>query len=186
MSCEIISIINAADAECSEVDGGINTSFGLRDTDIDDLTFDASGILTGITLAVGGSVAEFEFDDDDSGFYNQEGVRDGLKFTINQTAFFKFSGVDQVKVYKANQIKGCCKTVWVHFLNDGSVLVQGVQYDFNTNAWDYSKKRARVNPNVLSDTGDNASRVEYNIESVAKTFIAADSATITKAYIRAL
>lgn len=186
MSCEILGIVNAADADCAEVDGGINASFGLRDTDIDDLTFDASGTLTGVTLSASGEIAEFEFDDDDSAFYNQEGTRDGLKFTVNQNAFFKFSGLNQEKVYKANKIKGCCKTVWIHFLNDGSVLVQGVQYDFNTEAWDYSKEKARINPNVLSDTGDNASRLEYNIVSVSKSFIAADSATITKAYLRAL
>lgn len=186
MACEPISIINDANAECAEVDGGINASFILRDSDISGLTFDASGVLTGITLDASGSVAEFEFDDDNSAFYNQEGTRDGLKYTVNQTAFFKFSGLDKDKIYKANQIKGCCKLVAIHFANDGSVHVQGIQYNLDTTEWEYSKERARVTPSVLTDTGENVSRMEYTINSVSKSFVAADPATITKTYMRNL
>lgn len=186
MACDIVSIINAEGADCAEVDGGINTSFVMRDTDIDDLTFDSSGALTAITLTASGVVAEFEFDDDDTAFYNQEGVRDRLRFTVNQNAFFKFSGLDADKVYKANLIKSCCKLFLVHFLNDGSVQTQGIQYNLDTQEWEYSKEKARVTPSVLSDTGENSSRLEFNIASVSRNFVPADAATITKTYMRGL
>ena len=183
MACDIVSIQQSS-GTCV-VDGGIVASYGTDCGNIQSWTVDADGQITAFVMTGVGQWSKFIFDDDDSGFYNQDPDRQGKKYNSTQQAFLKFEGIDNAKVNAARQAAECCCTVWIHELSTGTLLVQGIDVDINDlTANRFSKTNARVSPGVYSDTGDNAERVEYTIDSVGRTVSAVT--TLTTAAIEAL
>lgn len=177
MACDLVSLTSAV--ECSASDGGIYQTYLVDKDEITDVTFDASGIITGFTMAQVGQWVKYEYDDDDTAFFNQTGERTNKKHTVNGQAFFKFAGISATKVEFANKAKNCCGMVAIHFLNSGAVLVQGIDYDWDATTWKFTKQRAKVTASILTDTGANEDRVEVNINSVGKEFASTTSLTAT-------
>lgn len=183
MACGITSIQQST-GTCV-VDGGITASYGTNCDNITSWTVDANGQITAFVMATTNQWAKFVFDDDDTAFYNQEPDRQGKKFNSTQQAFMKFEGINNTKVQAARQAAECCCTVWIHELATGTLLVQGIDVDIDDLTKNqFSKTNARVSPGVFSDTGDNAERVEYTIDSVGRTLSAV--CTLTTAAIEAL
>lgn len=166
MACGIVDV-NQSAGDCGS-DGGVSESRGVACEHIADVQFDAEGQITGFTMATAGQWGKLVYDDDDTAFYNQEPNRQGKKITFNQQSFMKFEQITNDKIQAACQATDCCCTVWVHKLNSGIVLTQGIDYDLDEGVWQFSKTNARVDAGVFSDTGDNADRVEYTINSVGR------------------
>lgn len=150
-----------------ESDGGIEISYGALCEEVLDITVDANNQITSFTLTATAAFEKFVFDDDDTAFYNQPPERQSKKITFPQQAFMKFEGITNDKIQAANKIKSCCCTVWVHYLNSGIALVQGIDIA-EDGSWKLTKRKAVVSPGIFSDTGANADRVEYTIDSTGR------------------
>ena len=164
MACTLLELVQT---DCSGSDGGIFKSFL-----IDAAKVDASGIthvnqlVSSITTSE--NWVEFRFDtDNDTAYYNQEGERTNNKHVYNQTAFMQFSGIDETKRAAAEALKQCCAVVAVHFLNNGKVLIQGVEL-LTSPDWKITKKAAKATINILTDTGNNEDRIEVTLISQSR------------------
>lgn len=183
MACGITEI-NQSAGSCGS-DGGIYLSYGTSSENIVDVTYDTDGIITGLTMANTSLWGKLTFDtDEDTAFYNQTGERTGKKHVENQQAFMSFSQITAAKIKAANEASECCSVVFIHFLNSGVALVQGIDIDLDADEWRTTKQPAKVTVNALSDTGDNADRIEYTIDSVGRKLSA--STTLTQTAIEAL
>lgn len=164
MACGITSINQSTLDECGSL-GGIYASYGLACSDFTSATV-ASGEITALTI--GAEFTEMIYDSDDTAFYNQEPDRQGKRITFNGTAFLKFDKVTLAKIQAARAAAECCCTIWIHRLNSGIDLVQGLDIDTAGTGVLLSKNNALVSPGIFSDTGDNSDRVEYTIEHVGR------------------
>ncbi|MDV7395101.1 hypothetical protein RZS08_27190, partial [Arthrospira platensis SPKY1] len=117
----------------------------------------------------------------DTAFYNSEGERTGKKHIFNQSAFMKFEGLSIAKIKAINALTDCCNMVWIHFLNSGIALVQGIEKDGT--GFKRVKQSAKATTNILSDTGENTDRAEITVNSVCKQVHVVD---LTAAAIEAL
>jgi len=171
----------------SNVDGGIYQSYICNLDDVTDITF-TSGVLTGITVGTVGSFKKFVFDDDNSAFYNQEGSFSGTRFTNAQSAFMKFSGLSAARATAADCARQAYRVIAFHFLNDCSVMVQGVEEGAGCDSANFKHSRvpARIAPSVKSNTSDTESALEFSITSEARSIVPVDPTTITSAVLDAL
>ncbi len=182
MAC-IIAVDKNADCN---VTGGVYQAYLITNKSITDVSFDASGHLTGFTLGASAEIVKFNtFEDDNSAYYNQTKVDGKNEWT--QEGYMKFNKITAAKVEAANAAAGCCEgytIVW--FLNDGSVLVQGLDFFKTTSKWKFTKERALINPNVLSNTGADKSYMDYKVASVSQSLIPVDATKVTEEYMDAL
>lgn len=153
--------------QCANIDGGIIVSYALDFVDLLTVTFGSDDEITAMTIDGAVSFAKFTYDDDDTAFYNQTGERDGKKHTFTQEAFLKFTAPFATAKTKAlNDLKDICNLVWVHFLTTGDAWVQGVEKYGST--FRKSKTAARATISHISGTGEETSRSEVTIGSVAR------------------
>jgi hypothetical protein len=160
------------DQECVEASGGVSTSYLIEGKDITDVTFDADGHITAITIDAAAAMTEFEPLDDDTSFFNSTGERIEDNHRFNQEYFGKFKGLDKDKIESANGLAHCCNVVAVHFLENGVSLVQGVEWVPNADPadpnWKFSKTKGKPTVNVFSGTGAESNRVEIFLRSVTR------------------
>lgn len=178
--------INQDNNNCAESDGGIKQSYGLDFNDLGSVTYDGSSplVVSAITITGAGiTFAKFVYDDDDTAFYNQEGERDNKKHTYNQQANMKFSGLTDAKISAAEALKELCATFWIHVLNGGMNLLQGIEKDAGTSGFVRPKSTAKATVSINSDTGDNEDNITVVIDSVAKKAL---STSLTTSAIEAL
>jgi len=167
MACTLIDLDNQVD--CPVSDGGIVESRVAECIDITAVTIEAlTGIITAFTMASTGLWKKLVYDDDDTAFFNQEGVRVNNKHTFTQTAFMKFAGVNNDKRLVVEGLTPCCCLVVVHFLSNGTAVVQGLENLASLTTWRTSKKKAKVTANVMTDTAANEDRVEFNFISESR------------------
>lgn len=164
MACALADMLGS---DCPAVDGGIYVAFAIEGANISDITI-SSGVITGITLASSEVFYRFEFDRDNTGYYNQTGQRSTLRnHTYQQEAFMKFAGVSATRVASAHGTVDCCNLVWIYFLNNGQIgYVQGIEV-IDDSTWRFSKQSARTLVNIMSDTDENEDRVEITVQSLA-------------------
>lgn len=180
MACTPIGI-NQDNESCATSDGGILTSYVTDFANISAVTFGTDDEITAITMDSVGLWEKFVYDDDDTAFFNSTGERTGKKHVFNQEAFMKFEGLSIAKVKAANALRDCCNTVWVHFTNGGLAIVQGIEKDGT--GFKRVKQSAKATTSILTDTGENADRIEITINSQCKTVHVVD---LTMAAIEAL
>ena len=166
MACTPIGI-NQDNESCATSDGGILNSYATDYANITDVTFDTDGEISAITMSGVGLWEKFVYDDDDTSFFNSEGERTGKKHIFNQSAFMKFEGINIAKVKAINALTDCCNLVWIHRLNSGVAIIQGIENDGAGNPKKV-KQSAKATTNIMSDTGANADRVEITVNSVCK------------------
>ena len=155
---EIVSI--DANSDCSQT-GGVEKAYAVPFSEVTAVTV-TSGVITGFTMAQVGQWGKLVFDDDNNvAFYHESAEQQGNQTVFTGEGLMKFSGITQAKITAANKAKDCCGLVivWVHY--DGTRRVQGIDVAPD-NSWTFSTNKARILPNVLSDTSENESRVEYN------------------------
>jgi len=165
---EIVAISSGVD-DCNNV-GGCSHAYATEKSNITGVTITA-GQITGFTMSAPGLWGKLEFDDTDNvAFFNEEGELIGNNVVANGTGLMKFNGVSQAKIEAANKAKACCGVViiWVHY--SGIRRVQGIDVDPDDSSWQISKIPTKIVPNILSDTGDNAERMEYNTPHQGREF----------------
>jgi len=161
---EIISIL--ANSDCSQI-GGQEKAYAVGFDKIDTVAI-TNGVITGFTMTEAGLWGQLTFDDNDNvAFFNETGEEVGQQVRFNGEGLMKFSGITQNKITAANKAKDCCGVVVVWFSNDGTKRVQGIDVAPD-DTWSFSQKKARIVPNVISDTGDNEARVEYGVTHVGR------------------
>lgn len=181
MACTPIGI-NQNNESCAVPDGGVSWSYATDIANITSVTFGVDGEITAIVMDAPGLWEKFVYDDDDTAYFNSEGERTGKKLVYNQTAFMKFEGITVDKVKASNALADCCNMVWIHRLNSGIALVQGIEDD-GSGAMKRVKQSAKATPNVMSDTGANVERIEITVNSQCKKIHVVD---LTDAAIEAL
>lgn len=183
MACELISLNSS---NCVSSDGGIRASYVTDCDNITGVTFDANGQITAFTMADTDQWTQYEMDTEtDTAFYNETGERTGNKHILKQEAFMQFGGLDNEKRKASKALTGCCCLVAVHFMNNGTARVQGIeQVGTSTTLFQTSKKRNRVTANLLSDTGANEDRLELRFLSESR--IPSHFTTLTEAALLAL
>lgn len=181
MACVPIGI-NQDNESCATADGGILLSYATDFANITSVTFGTDGEITAIVMDSPGLWEKFVYDDDDTAFYNSTGERTGKKHVFNQECFMKFEGLSIDKIKAANALKDCCNMVWIHRLNSGLAIIQGIEND-GSGALTRVKQSAKTTASVLSDTGENTERIEITVNSVCKQIHVVD---LTNAAIEAL
>lgn len=181
MVCDLIEI-NSQD-NCESSDGGIYESQIVSGEYIEDVTFDANGVITGFTMTELGKWVSYTYDDDDSAFYNQTGTRANKKITYDQQAFLKFAGMTALKIKFADSLAQCCNLVAIHRMNSGRAIVQGIDL-LPGGTWAFTKQRVKATPNALTDTGAGEDRIEITLASVGRNM--SRMTDMTKAEILAI
>lgn len=93
MSC---LLANGISKECAHAFGGLKEIYIGNFSDLESLTYDVDGQITGVTLASGATIYEFEFVKD-TGQALEELVENGASSYINQTINAQFNGITQEK-----------------------------------------------------------------------------------------
>lgn len=182
MACALVPLSSVQD--CVPNEGGIVKSYVCKLADITSATV-TTGVITGFTMASPGLWQEFEYDRDATANFNQVGSLNGNRFTIEQTAFLKFKGIDAAYIAAANNAKDCCDIVAIHVLSNGTRLVQGIEYLAATGAPTGSNNRnTRIVPTINTDTAANEARMEFTIAGNSNTFT--QTTDLTDAAIEAL
>lgn len=182
MACALVPLSSVQD--CTPNEGGIIRSYVCNLTDITGVTV-ALGVITNFTMASAGLWKKYEYDRDATANFNQVGSLNGNRFTIEQTAFVKFKGINAAYVKAANDAKDCCDIVVIHVLANGTRLVQGIEYQETTGAPIGSKNRStRITPTINTDVSSNEARMELSIAGNSNTF--AQTTSLTDAAIEAL
>jgi len=166
--CTIIALDEQAD--CPEAQGGIYQSYLTECSNItlSGTAKDVDDQITTLVMTGLGLWVKWVYDDDDTAFYNETGERQGNLHVFNQQAFLKFGGLTNTKRKVANGIKDCCCIVAIHFLNNGTQVVQGIEEDSSGN-WRYtSRSRAKATVSLLSGTGAEEDRAEISIDSISR------------------
>ena len=126
------------------------------------------------------------YDTDGTAFFNQTGQRKGRRLTYKQASFLKYSGMDSTYAVAAKTFGKCCNLVFIHVLTNGNRVVQGLEIDAAASGGFTGTKvtDTMLTPNLLSDTSQNDSRMEFNVEGEAKE--PAPFTTLTDTAIEAL
>lgn len=178
--------INQDNESCASPDGGMKQSYALDLPDLGSVTYDATNTLEidGIVISTTSvTFAKFVYDDDDSAFFNQEGERENKKHNYNQQSSMKFAGLTYSKIAAAEGIKDSCAMFWLHVLNSGIILPQGIEKDAGSNGFIRPKQTAKATVSINSDTGDNEENITIVVDSVVKTAL---TCSLTTTAIEAL
>lgn len=184
MACTTIGLIGSN--SCDPSIGGAAKAYVCKYSDITGFTV-AAGLVTAITMGAVGSWKEWNPTQDRTAYLNATG-QDPSKNNIffDLLGFFKFAGTSKDAIKAANSIIQCCDLVVIWFLQNGTTLLQGVQFDAAGTGVVQSLEPARYVPNLLSGVGDEESKMEFQIKSKGKNLCVCDDAIIDEAYIEAL
>lgn len=183
MPCDLVAL--SSGGSCIDATGGIVRSFAVSKEYITGVT--ATGnVISAITMSTTGKWKLLTYDVDGTAFFNQTGQRAGRRLTYQQSAFLKFSGLDEVYAAAAKIFGECCQLVFIHILTNGKRVVQGLELDATAVGGFVGTKISdtAATPNLLSDTSENDSRMEFTVEGVAKA--PAPFTTLTDSAITAL
>ena len=185
----IIKDITASTADGCNVIGGVYKAYAVdaQYVDFDNITVNASGAITDITMLSSGQWGELEFDDDANvSLYNEVGeeLTVGGAKVFNGTGLMNFNGLSQYKINAAGLASLCCGVViiWVHY--SGLRRVQGIDVHPQTLVATRSKQRARILPDLNSNTGGESETLVYN--TIHQGRYPSPSTTLTDVEIEAL
>ena len=159
-----IADIGQTDTGCGQ-GGGVLHSYGVDNQWITAVTVGASNEITGFTMSDTGKWGKYTYDDDDAvAAYTETSNDNG---TVTQQLTANFNGLSQAKIKALNDAKACCGTTWVHVLNDGTRIVQGIQVDTAGN-WAFANSKAVVRPASNTQTRTDTNPIAtVNINSEA-------------------
>lgn len=181
MPCTLVEL--TAD-NCAVSDGGIKVSYITDIDNIATITWDVNEQATAMTMVTPGQWTKFEYEDDDTAYYNQVGARTGRKHIFTQTAFLNFYGLSNDKRSAANALIGCCGLVAIHYHNNGTATIQGLQKSTDVGNFKETKKKMQVTASVLTDTGANSDRLELQL--ISESIVASHFTTLTRTAVEAL
>lgn len=158
----------------------------VENVDFDDITVDASGAITDIGMLTSGTWGRLDFDDDENvSLFNEVSERvTGGALVYNGTGLMNFNGLSQYKINAAGLAGLCCGVViiWVHY--SGLRRVQGIDVHPETFVATRSKQKAKINPDINSNTGGETETLVYN--TVHQGRYPSPTTTLSDAAIEAL
>lgn len=160
---EIKDIVAGTDCD---ILGGVDHAYATdaSNVDFDNITVNASGAITNIGMLTSGTWGLLEFDDDENvALFNEVSERvTGGALVYNGTGLMSFNGLSQYKINAAGLAGLCCGVViiWVH--KSGLRRVQGIDVHPITFVATRSKVRAKINPDINSNTGGETETLVYN------------------------
>lgn len=169
--------------DCRAADGVIIKTLLGKCEDVTDVTFDTDGQITALTMATAGALVEYQYDSNDTAYYNETGTRDGSKHTFTQESFMSFGYLDNAKRLAVKGLIDCCCLVAFHIMANGKIRVQGIDQTatgFTTTL----KKKPVVTANLLSDVGTGTDRVEIRL--ISESRCPSHFTTLTEAQLLAL
>lgn len=166
--------------------GGCTHAYATDYANVSGVSTNASGVITAFGMTGSGQWAKLEFDDNDNvAFFNEEGeLVNNTRVQYNGTGLMKFDNNSAAKSLAAEKAAACCGVVIIWVQRDGTRRVQGVDVHPTTFAKTDPILKARIVPNNLSDTGENANRIEYNVQHTGKYL--SKTTTLDDAAIEAL
>ena len=166
MACGLDDITIAANCE---VNGGIIKSVGCKFTDITTVTL-TSGVVSNFTMASTGLWKEYGYSLDATARFGTPGTRNGNRLTYEQTAFMKFPSVTEALLLASDNAAQCCDVVFVHFLANGTKIVQGLERIAATGSpVRTTNQSTRIVPNADTGVATEESRTEWTIQGNANT-----------------
>jgi len=172
-------------ADCSDCEGGIVRIAITEFCCIQSFTIDAiTGHVTAVVMTVAGAGgwAEYVQDSDDTSFLSQisEKISDRIK-RFSVTAFAKFECVDDAMELEVRELCTLCEPVAFIEKSNGDTRMIGV--DVTGNATDgfvakRSKTKLSILISILTGTGAESDRVEFNLEAVHRLPAAISDVTI--------
>lgn len=160
---EILEILQSTD-NCNDPGGIKYGDFtASSNVDFDNITVDASGRITAITMAVSGTWARLYWDDDeDVAFINETSPTDLNAATVYDVeGTLQWDGLDQDKITAAGQAGLCCGVVGIITYYSGIKRVFGIDVNPETQAATQSKKKFKLKPALNSETGAGKNRLVY-------------------------
>lgn len=181
MACGLTDI--TAIATC-ETNGGIVESVGCKFTDITSVTL-TSGVVSNFTMASTGLWQEYTYALDSTANFASTGARNGNRITQEQAAFLKFPGITEAYLLAADNAQQCCDVVFIHFLANGTKVIQGLERLASTGAPSRTANQStRIVPTANTGTSNEEARLEFNIQGNANSMPMTTS--LTKAALLAL
>lgn len=177
----------AANTNCDNIGGAAYAyATDIANIDLDNVTVDASGVITDFTMLTSGTWELLQFDDDDDVcFFNETSERiTGGGLVYNGEGLMNFKGLTQDKITAANLAGLCCGVViiWVHY--SGLRRVEGLDVNPSTQAVARSKKLCKIQPIANSGTGAETETLQYGTTHQGRYLSATTS--LTDAQIEAL
>lgn len=186
MAAEILEILQGTD-NCNDP-GGIKYGYATadRNVDFDNITVDASGKITAITMLVSGTWEMLYWDDDeDVAFINEAAPTDLNAATVYDIeGTLQWDGLSQGKITAAGEAGLCCGVVFVAVYYSGLRRVFGIDVNPLTQAATRSKKKLKFKPALNSETGAGKQRLVYQV--VGQSQYPAATTTLTDSAIEAL
>ncbi len=185
--CSLVELIAQSAGGCQPAIGGVDKMYTCRWADIASLTVTA-GVVTGITMTSTGLWKKWSPTKDSTAYFKSTGGRATKNaYVSEQEGYLKYQSTTKEAIKAANSVIPCCDGVMIWFLENGSTLLQGVEYNSAGTGIVQSKEAATFNPSMDSGVGDDPSKVDFLIQSKCKSLVVvANEATITPTYIEAL
>lgn len=156
-------------SNCKKGVGGVLRTGGIKSSGITDITFNAEGKVTSITLAGSESIKSVSWADNSTAtFTESEQTRD------NDSHLGEFIGnlygVTNAFTQWADNVSACCEgIVLFHEMADGSIRVQGIEYlGATAPIWRYSIKKTLLFTGTNHGTTDTKPMMTIKAESVTE------------------
>lgn len=182
MPCDITGI---SVADCVDSSGGLLHSYGVSKEYISAVTV-SGGVITNFTMSTADKWQKFEYAGNGTSSFVQTGARTGNKIQYDAVATMVFPGHTAAYKAAADAAAACCQMVFVHVLNNGTRVVQGLEID-GAVAGGASKTKVadtKVTPTMTTGTSTEESNLTYSVTGSSR--LLAPFTTITDTAIEAL
>lgn len=190
MACAIkdLKISGGATSSCATSIGGIDKVwlFNCDDLDVEDVTVtEGTDIcqVTGVTFGAANVLAEFEFTQNKTAFFNESQANAGEAVDLN--LLFQYEGLSSEKIKTLNALKSCC--CLGAFVQYKSGLIRMIGYDYDTDTDTVSKVPTplKLKGSTQSGTGNNDKELTiFEFTGQGKCFML--DTTLTAAALNAL
>jgi len=185
MACALVALDSTSG--CPDNEGGLQHSYVCKLSDITAITV-TSGVISAITMSTTGLIKKLVYDKNETSYFNQVGERTNdtgaLKYSAE--ALMSFGGMSSTYKSFADDMGDCCKLVFFHVLQNGSIVVQGIEIDTGaTGNFTGTKVRdTKITPTQNSGTSAEEAALQIIVRGRSKKM--APFTSLTQAAIEAL
>lgn len=182
MPCDVIGI---SVADCVDSSGGLLHSYGVSKEYITGVTV-SSGVITNIAMSTTGKWEKYEYAGNSTSSFVETGARTGNKIQYDAVATMNFPGFTSAYKAAADAAAACCQMVFIHVLNNGTRVVQGLEIDAAVSGGASKTKVADTKVTPSRTTGTSAEESNLSFSVTGSSRLLAPSTTLTDSAIEAL
>lgn len=185
MACALVALDSTSG--CPDNEGGLQHSYACKLSDITAITV-TSGVISAITMSTTGLIKKLVYDKNETSYFNQVGERTNdtgaLKYSAE--ALMSFGGMSSTYKSFADDMGDCCKLVFFHVLQNGSIVVQGIEIDTGAtgNLTGTKVRDTKITPTQNSGTSAEEAALQIIVRGRSKKM--APFTSLTQAAIEAL